>query len=73
MRTVVDTPLNAGPIGFRNGMTVRALKDLVRDWPETDDRGDPTEVWIGTRDNLSNQVHEACELGDGSLILEPGR
>lgn len=33
---------------FKNGMTVRKLKKLVKDWPEEDDIGDPTKVWIET-------------------------
>jgi hypothetical protein len=31
---------------FPNGMTVAELKALVRDWPETDQHGEPCEVWL---------------------------
>ena len=42
-------------ISFKNGMTVRDLKQIITDWPEEDEFGNPTEVWIG-HNNLSDQV-----------------
>lgn len=41
---------------YRNGMTVKELKELIRDWPEEDWQGDPTGVWIETGRNLSSPV-----------------
>lgn len=31
---------------FPNGLTVAALKVLLKDWPETDKEGTPNEVWV---------------------------
>lgn len=31
---------------FRNGLTVAELKDLLSDWPEVDEDGNPCEVWV---------------------------
>jgi len=52
------------PVGFVNGMTVRELKDLVKDWPENNAyTGEETEVWIGSGDEgTSNQVKYAWPL-----------
>lgn len=34
---------------FVNGMTVRQLKEVVKNWPEINEyTGDECEVWIGT-------------------------
>jgi hypothetical protein len=45
-----------------NGITVRKLKQLIADWPEEDQYGDETEVWIQTGDHHSNQLVELCPL-----------
>jgi len=43
------TPLiNAG------GVTIKELKELIKDWPEEYKNGDPTEVWIETDQRTSN-------------------
>lgn len=47
---------------FENGMTVKELKDLIKDWPEEDCYGDPTEVWMETGRCLSSPVRVACPL-----------
>ena len=47
---------------FENGMTVAELKRLIADWPETDEYGDPCEVWLGDGNGLSNQAKEASPL-----------
>lgn len=59
-------------VQFPDGMTVKELKEIIKDWPEVDDNGEPTEVWIGARDGTSNQVQSVCSLnrcdmGDGSV------
>lgn len=41
---------------FNNGMTVKDLKDVIREWPEIDEHGNPCEVWIGSSDGHSNQA-----------------
>ena len=47
---------------FENGMTVAELKRLVADWPETDEYGEPCEVWLGNGSGLSNQAREISPL-----------
>lgn len=58
---------------FPNGMTVAELKYMIRDWPETDEYGDPCEVWLCGADGLSNQARHATPLNkrrseDGSKV-----
>ena len=47
---------------FKNGMTVKDLKVFIKDWPEEDWHGDPTEVWIETGKNLSSPIIFATKL-----------
>ena len=47
---------------FPNGMTVAELKAIIRDWPETDEHGNPCEVWLGKSGGLSNQARKAEPL-----------
>ncbi len=67
---------------YKNGMTVRDLKALIKNWLEENfDTGEPTEVWIGTDVGTSNQVTAAFELNArenedarqrwSDVILEP--
>ena len=73
-------PLQA--FDFPNGMTVAALKEILRDWPETDEHGDPCEVWSCDSRGMSNPVILATPLNmrqsdDGlkrwaDLMLEHG-
>ena len=56
---------------YENGMTVAELKELLRDWPETNEDGEPCEVWLCDRAGLSNQAKIAAPLnyresGDGT-------
>lgn len=67
---------------FPEGLTVRDLKRLVADWPETHRDGSPTLVFIthcpDSRkpwQRLSNQAHEVGEIdhreGIGDLYFGP--
>lgn len=59
----IDMPI----IRYENGMTVAELKQLIVNWSDTDDCGNPCEVWIGdNRTGLSNVVKEACSLNSRS-------
>lgn len=51
-----------GMTRFKNGLTVKELKEIIKDWPEERDDGDPCEVWIGDGFGLSNQVHLVSPL-----------
>ena len=37
-------------------MTIKELKDIIRDWPETDATGEPTEVWMQTGPTTSSPL-----------------
>lgn len=47
---------------FENGMTVADLKRIIADWPETDDEGEPCEVWLGSGNGYTNQAIVAIPL-----------
>jgi len=52
-------------------MTVKELKEVLKDWPEVDSEGEPTEVWIETGLMLSSQASNYSRLGShGDLLLE---
>lgn len=54
--------LRAETLEYENGMSVADLKALIRDWPETDQNGEPCEVWLETSPNLSNMVCQVAPL-----------
>jgi hypothetical protein len=69
------------PPGIRNfhpGLTVADLKALIKNWPEVNDDGEPTEVWI--RDTyegmeVSSSAKAVCplnlrQLEDGSFTAD---
>ena len=47
---------------FPNGLTVKEFKEIVKDWVESDEDGEPTEVWIETGLGLSSVVIEISPL-----------
>jgi DNA polymerase sigma len=60
---------------FPHGLTVKQLKDLIKDWPEVDEMGDPCEVWLGTLNGYSNICTEVsslnlCSFTDGTVAKE---
>ena len=59
------------PLHVRGGMTVRQLKDWLRDRPEADENGDEYEVWVATGAGLSSPCEAAYKLNAGDVILEP--
>ena len=46
------------PQYFPNGLTIKELKSLVAAWPEIDEEGNPTLVWVETGNGLSSIVTE---------------
>lgn len=50
--------------GSKVGLTVLELKRLVANWPELNDDGELTEVWIGNKDGLSNPATEIVSLNN---------
>lgn len=64
---------------FANGMTVRELKEAIKNWPDVNEyTGEDCEVWIGSN-NTSNQcrliVPLNMQINDGKVsadvLLEP--
>lgn len=50
---------------FSDGMTVRDLKVVVRDWPEEGPDGEPCEVWILRAPTTSSPVTKVIPLNMG--------
>ena len=57
-------------VSFPNGMTVRELKALVKDMPETNIYGDEAEVWFTDKDGYSNQIKSVWPLNEIDISLE---
>ncbi|MDD5370831.1 MAG: hypothetical protein PHQ40_17250 [Anaerolineaceae bacterium] len=58
---------------YPDGMTVAELKALLRDWPETDEHGNPCSVLVCDSDGISHPVSMAKPLTmrkseDGSKV-----
>jgi hypothetical protein len=47
------------------GITIAELKAVVKDLPETDEYGDPYEVWIGNEQGTSNVAKSIWPLNKG--------
>lgn len=47
---------------YTAGMTVADLKELLANWPETNEDGSPCEVWLCGAEGLSNQAVRAGPL-----------
>lgn len=47
---------------FPNGLTVAELKELIKDWPETNECGEPTEVWFENEDGVSSIIRSVWPL-----------
>jgi hypothetical protein len=52
-------------------LTVSQFKALVAEWPDTDDDGEPLEVWLSDRGGLTNEVVGCVPLSDGALLIQP--
>lgn len=48
---------------FKNGLTVRELKEIVKEWPDLNPAtGEECEVWIGDKEGTSSQCHSVWPL-----------
>ena len=47
---------------YKKGLTVKELKNIIKDWPDEDSNGTLNEVWIETGQNLSSIVYEVVKL-----------
>jgi len=52
-----------------NGVTVRQLKEYVKDLEEVDANGDDYEVWVSSGEYTSNPVKIVCRLNEGDLFI----
>lgn len=55
-----------------DGITIRELKDLLKDLPEHNEWGEEFRLWILNTDgsDLSNSAKKIQRLNDGDLIIE---
>ncbi len=58
---------NMGPFYFDRCMTVKELKEIIKDWPEYDQYGEPSEVWMETGQGLSSPVVCAIQLNSTDI------
>lgn len=47
---------------FKYGLTVKELKELIKDWPEEREDGTPTEVLLGDGNGHSNSATEVSTV-----------
>ena len=45
-----------------NGLTIKELKEIIKNMPDNDNNGEPYEVWIHTSKGLSSPVKEISPL-----------
>lgn len=55
---------------FPNGLTVTELKELLKDFPETNTQGEPTEVWFEDERSGACPVRVVQTSNDGNIIFE---
>lgn len=64
---------NMEPLINKTGITIKQLKDFIKDLPDKDENGEDFEVWIGGNNchfGLSNPCTEISKLNIGDLIFE---
>jgi hypothetical protein len=56
----------------KNGITIKELKELVKDLPEQDENGEDFELWVMNTDgsSMSNVAKSIMRLNKGDLIVE---
>ena len=55
-----------------NGITIKQLKELVKDLPEQDEDGQDYTVWISNYDDqLTNSAKYIYPLNGGDILLNP--
>lgn len=51
-------------------LTVSELKEILKDWPEKDQNGEDSEVWIMTGDMSSSGVFNVYRLNSTDILFE---
>ena len=56
----------------KNGITIKQLKELVKDLPEQDEYGEDFELWVMNTDGseMSNVAKSITRLNRGDLIVK---
>jgi hypothetical protein len=57
---------------FGGCLTITKLKEILKDWPETTVKGEPSEVWVGGANSLSSPVIELDSLNSADVLLGCG-
>lgn len=50
-------------------LTVKKLKEILKEWPDETESGEPAEVWIETGLMLSSPVVNYSRLGRWDILL----
>lgn len=68
---MIDDTSNAisTPINNEDGITVKQLKEWVKDLPDVDANGESYEVWISANKGWSKLATELCILNEGDVII----
>lgn len=55
----------------KNGITIKELKELVKDLPEVDESGENYEVWIMNinKPTLSSPAKTIMKLNGGDIVI----
>lgn len=57
------------PVSNEDGITVKQLKEWIRDLPEVDSNGEDYEVWISANKGWSKLAVELSILNEGDVII----
>lgn len=55
---------------FKNGLTVKELKEIIKDWPDKNRYDEPNEVWIETGRDLTSPITYISRLNMTDLLFE---
>jgi len=50
-------------------LTVKELKDFIKDLPETNSDGEPLEVWIRVEKYFNSPCNKIVQVSNGNLVL----
>jgi len=54
---------------YPSGLTIRELKCIIKDWPETNGNGELTIVWLSATSGHSVQAYMLSRLGEADLLI----
>jgi len=65
----MPTKINKEPVSNENGITVKQLKEWVKDLPEVDSNGEDYEIYISPDGTQSSIVSELWKLNEGDIVM----